>query len=362
MRMWGVHGAVTPCTPPHPPFQVPPQTQVLLVLPLPQVDSPPTPAGLAVPRWDGPGRAPPALPPRRFRANFQRAGRRRRRPCRDQAGRGAPPPSCAPPPAGPIQHPPAPESAEGTCEGTGPPPRPPALPPDGECGSLQNLRGKEGAAGTAPHTRDTHPLPRHPSQGPSEAGTGAVKGCPHGHPTPRAEAGERGPAGCSAGGGRGQPAKRLGRHPRPQRARLPPKPGSPPPAGLSEKGAGQPMAGSRRHPALLPPGALARAIAAHGPLRMGPLVGTPSPSPLSSDTLPPKRCPGGRAGGQAARLTAPGHCSRLTAPASSIPVTAPRRRQCAPDIPQHQHRVCRYRHHHYYHHHHHSNHHHHHQR
>ncbi|XP_017693222.1 PREDICTED: basic proline-rich protein-like [Lepidothrix coronata] len=310
--MWGVHGAVTPSTPPHPPFQVPPQTQVLPVLPLPRVDS------------------PPHLPGWRCRAGTGRAGRRPRSrragsaPISSERGGGGGlagirlggghrRPPALPLPRGRSSTHPLLRVLRGRVRGQGHRPAPPALPPDCECGSLQNLRGKEGAAGTAPYTRDTHPLPRHPSQGPSEAGTGAVRGCPHGHPTPRAEAGKRGPAGCSAGGGRGQPAKRLGRHPRPQRARLPPKPGSPPPAGLSEKGAGQPMAGSRRHPALLPPGALARAIAAHGPLWMGPLVGTSSPSPLSSDTLPPKRCRGGRASRQPALLLP------VTAPASPLP-------------------------------------------
>ncbi|XP_027548146.1 basic proline-rich protein-like [Neopelma chrysocephalum] len=286
---------------------------------------PPTPAGLAVPRWDGPGRAPPALPPRRFRANFQRAGRRRRRPCRDQAGRGAPPPSCAPPPAGPIQHPPAPEGAEGTREGTGPPPRPPRAPawlrarlppkPEGEG------RGCRDGASHAGHP----PPARTPLTGTLRGGDRGCEGV-----SPRAPHSEG--RGGGAGTGRVQRGRAVRVSPPSGSAGIP-APSAPgslqnraarPPRGSPMKCGGQPMAGSPRHPALLPPGAPARAIAAHGSLRMGPLVGTSSPGPPSSAPLPPKRCPGGRAGSPLyrSRSLLPPHRSRLIDP-SHCPAPPP---------------------------------------
>ncbi|XP_041892111.1 transcription initiation factor TFIID subunit 4-like [Corvus kubaryi] len=169
-----------------------------------------------------------------------------------------------------------------------------------------------GAAARAPAA----PVPRQfPVSGEAAAAcAGAPRSQGRGAGTRRGEA---------QAGGRGQPAKLLGRHPRPQRAGLPPKPGSPPPAGLSAVGRGAADGGippAPRPAELLPAGVPVRAIATLRSLRMGLPAGT-SPPRLSSATLPPKRCPGGRA----ACLAAPGHgsWSPLQVTAASAPLTSP---------------------------------------
>lgn len=95
--------------------------------------SPPGRCPPHLPGWpgrDGPGRAPPpALPPRRFRANFQRAGRRRRPvPGSGWAGGTA---SARPAlPKGRSDTHPLPRVLRGRGRGsTTAPPNPPALPP-----------------------------------------------------------------------------------------------------------------------------------------------------------------------------------------------------------------------------------------
>lgn len=129
-RMWGVPRAVTPPVPPHPPLQTPPQTHALpLQLPQGRISPHPTPAGMAGPPWAGPGRAPPALPPRRFRANFPRAGRRRPVPGSAWAGGtlGRRPP-CPALPKGPSDTHPLPRALRGAERGSTAPPRAPAGP------------------------------------------------------------------------------------------------------------------------------------------------------------------------------------------------------------------------------------------